>query len=130
MSTGLITVHLGEPVSKVRKLLREHGIHHVPVVSGHELLGIISASDILRISFGDTFETDERTVDATLDHTMTLEDVMQKNVRTLRKNATIRDAAEVLVKGDFHAVPIVDADDKTLVGMVTSTDLIRHLLEA
>ncbi len=129
MSTGLITVHPGEPVSKVRKLLREHGIHHIPVVSGHELLGIISASDILRVSFGDAFDTDERTVDATLDHTMTLEDVMQKNVRTLRKSATIRDAAEVLVKGEFHAVPIVESDDKTLVGMVTSTDLIRHLLE-
>lgn len=130
MSTGLITVHHGEPISKVRKLLREHGIHHVPVVSGHELLGIISASDILRVSFGDAFDTDERTVDATLDHSMTLEDVMQKNPRTLRKNATVRDAAEVLVKGDFHAVPIVEADDKTLVGMVTSTDLIRHLLDA
>jgi len=130
MTTGLITVHTGDPISKVRKLLREHHIHHVPVVSGHDLLGIISASDILRVSFGDTFDTDERTVDATLDHTMTLEDVMQKNVRTLRKSATVRDAAEVLVKGDFHAVPIVEADDKTLVGMVTSTDLIRHLLEA
>lgn len=130
MSTGLITVHHGEPISKVRKLLREHNIHHVPVVSGHELLGMISASDILRVSFGDAFDTDERTVDATLDHTMTLEDVMQKNPRTLRQNATVRDAAEVLVKGDFHAVPIVEADDKTLVGMVTSTDLIRYLLEA
>ena len=41
----------------------------------------------------------------------------------------IRDAAEILAKGEFHSLPIVDTDDTTLLGMVTSTDLIRHLLD-
>lgn len=129
MSTGLVTVHHGEPISKARNLIREHGVHHLPVVSGHKIVGIISASDILRVSFGDAFNTDERTVDATLDHTMTLEQVMRKDPRVLRKDASVRDAAEILAKGEFHSVPIVDTDRETLVGMVTSTDLIRYLLE-
>lgn len=129
MSTGLITLHHGDPISKARKLIREHGVHHIPVVTGHEIIGIISASDILRVSFGDAFGADERAVDATLDHTMSIEQLMNKSPRTLRKDASIRDAAEILSKGEFHSVPIVDIDQKTLVGMVTSTDLIRYLLE-
>lgn len=129
MSTGLITVHHGDPISKARKLLRDHGVHHIPVVDGHKILGIISLSDILRVSFGDAFDTDERTVDATLDHTMTIEQLMIKEPRVLRKDASIRDAAEVLAKGRFHSIPIVDLDGVTLVGMVTSTDLIGYLLE-
>ena len=33
---------------------------------GKQLVGIVSWTDILRVSFGDAFHTDERTVDATL----------------------------------------------------------------
>lgn len=128
MSTNLVTIHHGEPVSKVRQLIREHGVHHVPVVSGQKLVGIVSNTDVLRVSFGDAFHTDERTVDATLDHTMTLEQLMEKNPVSVRENAPIREAAQILSQGNFHSLPVV-AEGSKLVGMVTSTDLIRYLLE-
>jgi len=128
MSTNLVTVHHGEPVSKVRQLIREHGVHHVPVVSGQKLVGIVSNSDVLRVSFGDAFKTDERTVDATLDHTMTLDQLMQKNPISVQEDSPIREAAQILANGNFHSLPVVTGDHK-LVGMLTSTDLIRYLLE-
>lgn len=128
MSTQLVTVHHGEPVSKVRHLIREHGVHHVPVVSGQKLVGMISNSDVLRVSFGDAFNTDERTVDATLDHTLTIEQLMQKNPVSVRENAPIREAAQVLAQGKFHSLPVV-SDNEKLVGLVTSTDLIRYLVD-
>ena len=127
MSTHLVTVHHGEPVSKVRQLIREHGVHHLAVVNGQKLVGIVSHADVLRVSFGDAFHTDERTVDATLDHTMTIEDLMQKDPVAVRENAPIREAAEILAQGNFHSLPVV-SDGQKLVGMVTSTDLIRYLL--
>jgi CBS domain-containing protein len=127
MSTNLVTVHHGDPVSKVRQLAAERGVHHIPVVSGDQLVGIISWSDILRLNFGDTFQTDQRTVDATLDHTFTLEQIMQKNPITLSDTASVRDAAEILARGEFHAVPVVNGTK--LVGIVSTTDLINHLLE-
>ena len=129
MSTELVTVHHGDPISKARKLMRDQGVQHLPVVSGREIIGIISFSDVLRVSFGDAFGADERAVDATLDHTISLKQIMNNAPRTLMKTATIREAAEVLAKGEFHSVPIVDTDGKTLLGMVTSTDLIRYLLD-
>ncbi len=128
MSTHLVTVHHGDPVSKVRQLIREHGIHHIPVVSGQKLVGIISNSDVLRVSFGDTFQADERAVDATLDHTMTIEQLMQKDPVAVRENTSIREAAQTLADGNFHSLPVV-TDGQKLVGLVTSTDLIRYLLE-
>ncbi len=127
MSSQLITVHHGDPISKVRQLIREYGLHHVPVVSGDQLVGIISNSDILRVSFGDAFNADERTVDATLDHTMTLEQLMQKDVVTLTEHSTIREAAEILGQGKFHSLPVLNG--RKIVGMVTTTDLIRYLAE-
>jgi CBS domain-containing protein len=127
MSTDLITVHHGDPISKVRQLASMHGVHHIPVVSGDQLVGIISWSDILRVSFGDTFETDQRTVDATLDHTFSIEQVMKKNPVSLQETATVRDAAEILARGEFHAVPVVNGGK--LVGIVSTTDLIKYLLD-
>ena len=126
MSRNVITAHHGDPISKVRALFREHGVHHIPVVNANQLVGIISWSDILRVSFGDTFQTDERTVDATLDHTLTLEQVMRKNPVTLPETSTVREAAEILAGGAFHAIPVVSGTK--LVGIVTTTDLIKYLL--
>ena len=127
MSTNLVTVHHGDPISKVRKVMQENGVHHVPVVSGENIVGIISWSDILRLSFGDAFNADQRAVDATLDHTKKIEDVMKPEPFTIPQDGKIREAAEVLARGDFHSLPVVSG--RKLVGMVTSTDLIKYLLE-
>ena len=127
MSRNLVTVHHGDPVSKVRQLIREHGVHHIPVVNGDQLVGIISNSDVLRVSFGDAFNTDERAVDATLDHTMTIEQLMCKEVTSLSEQSTIREAAEVLAQGKFHSVPVLSGGK--IVGLVTTTDLIRYMVE-
>ncbi len=105
----------------------ETGVHHLPVVSGDELLGIISWSDLLRVSFGDAFETDDRAVDATLDHTFTLEQVMSGDPITVTPQTTVHEAAEILSKGQFHCLPVVE--DGKLVGMVTTSDLLRYLAE-
>ncbi len=46
------------------------------MVRGDELIGVISWSDILRLSSADALGSDDRAVDATLDHSFTLEQVM------------------------------------------------------
>ncbi len=51
---------------------------------------------------------------------------MQKDPVTIAENATVKDAAEILAKGEFHSVPVVSG--AKLVGLVTSTDLIKYLL--
>jgi CBS domain-containing protein len=127
MSTELVTIHHGGTVSQARKTMLETGVHHLPVVSGDELLGIISWSDLLRVSFGDAFGTDDRAVDATLDHTFTLEQVMSGDPITVVPQTTVHAAAEILCKGQFHCLPVVE--DGKLVGMVTTSDLLRYLAE-
>lgn len=126
MSTELVTVHHGDPISKVRQLMQKTGVHHLPVVSGENLVGIISWSDILNLSFGQAFGTDERAVDAVLDHSITLEDAMKRDPVTLPHDGNVRQAAEILAEGGFHSLPVVSG--KKLVGIVTSTDLIKYLL--
>lgn len=127
MSSALQTVHEGDPVSRLRTIFENAGIHHIPVVSGESLVGIISWNDFMRISFGEFGKHDSRGLDELLDHTYKMNDVMTTSPITIELGSTIRDAARMLGGGDFHALPVVDGDK--LVGIVTSSDLIRYLAE-
>ena len=127
MSTELTTVHEGQPVSTLRRIFEENVIHHVPVVSGEELVGVVTATDFLRVSFGEFGNQDAKGLDNILDHTYTISDLMVKDPVTLPAKSTIRDAARLLGSHTFHAAPVVDGEK--LVGIVSSTDLINYLAE-
>ena len=127
MAADPVTVHEKQKLSEVHRLIVDRKIHHVPVVSGRRLIGLISATDLLRVSWGDVNKQDPRQVDALLD-TLTIRDAMQEDVVTVRRTETVRRAAELLAQGEYHSLPVLD-DDEQLVGVVTSTDVIRYLLE-
>jgi CBS domain-containing protein len=40
----------------------------------------------------------------------------------------VRNAVQIFAEGKFHSLPVVDNDDN-LVGIVTTTDVIRYVLE-
>ncbi len=127
MSKDLITVHEADPVSKVRQLIEQHHVHHVPVVKGYSLIGIVSWTDIMRISFGEFGNQDGKQLDTILDHTYKMVDVMVSDPIKLQVSGTVREAARILSEGNYHALPIVEGDK--LVGIVTSTDLLKFLAE-
>ena len=127
MSTELVTVHLGNKLSEVHTLLRARKIHHVPVVDGRRFIGLLTASDLLRLSWGDPYALDPREIDVLLD-TQEIREVMQEDVKTILPGARIREAAQALADGSFHSLPVVD-ENGDLVWIVTSTDLIRYLLD-
>ncbi len=125
-STALITIQMGQKLSEARKLMQVNQIHHVPVVNGTKLVGLLSAVDLATLSLT-SFGSDERTNDTILDNQFSVEDVMSKNMVTIKPTSSIREAAEMLAEGHFHSLPIVDKEGN-LQGLVTSTDLIRYLL--
>lgn len=126
MSTALFTAHEGMKLSEVRALLQSHKIHHAPVVRGTKFVGMITANDLLRFSYGDPYKQDPRMTDALLD-TQTIRDAMQEDIRTIAPGATVREATEALATGGFHALPVVD-EAGDLVGLVTTVDVLRYFL--
>ena len=127
MTANPISIGKNESVSTARRLINEKGIHHLPVVDGDKLVGILTSNDFLRVSFGEFGDQDGRSLDVILDHTYSLSDLMSGDPVSIDKNDTIRDAARILASSEFHSLPVVDGS--VLVGIVTSTDLIRHLLD-
>ncbi len=125
MSTDPDTVHLGQPISDVYALLQTRSFHHVPVVNGATPVGLISASDILKLVY-DIEGHDDRMLRTFLDHQFTLEDVMTTDLITVKQDEPLRIAVDHMSSGEVHSVLVVD-DGAELVGIVTSTDLIQQL---
>ena len=127
MSTNLITVNTTNNLVEAERLFNENSIRHIPVVSGEDIIGMLSLTDLLRVSFVDTYGSDESDVDTAVYNMLTIEQVMVKNIVSVSSTQAIKEVAEILAKNEFHALPVVD-DDK-LVGIVTTTDLLNYLLE-
>lgn len=129
MTANPKTIHLKTPISEVGKIFSEGKFHHLPVVDGKELIGIVSYFDLIRVSFEGSFGvTDTQAVYSVLDHMLDIEAIMTKDPLCIQEKGTIRDAAEKLSTGKFHALPVVN-DDHELVGIVTSKDLIDYLIK-
>lgn len=126
MTSNPQTVHLASKVTEVAKLMNEGHFHHVPVVDGDKLIGMISAHDLARASY--EWGSDSKMTEAVLDHTRTIESIMSPGPVSVKPSTTIREATEILTKGWFHALPVVD-EDQNLQGVITTTDVLNYLLE-
>lgn len=123
------TIHIKTPISEVGEIFAQGKFHHLPVVNGKELIGMVSYFDLIRVSFEQSFGvTDKQAVYAVLDHTLDIESIMTKDPECIQETCTIRDAAERLSKGKFHSLPVVN-DLHEIKGIVTTKDLIDYLLK-
>ncbi len=127
MTQKVVTITTKDDLVTAEELFKKHRIRHIPVVKGDTILGMLSYTDLMRISFADAIDEDEFEVDTMVYNMFTIEQVMVKDVVSVAPTATVKEVAQFLALKEFHALPVVE--DKKLVGIVTTTDLIRYLIE-
>lgn len=123
MKTDVIAVAPGDTLRRAGSLLKEHRIHHLPVLEGTELVGIVTDTDI----------RNARLAEAPLEapgpsaNDRTVAEVMTRDVVTLSPRDTIEDAALILHRRRFEAIPVVEG--RRLVGIVAKADVIGAFLD-
>ncbi len=114
MSTQLITLTPEDTLGKAREILLSKRVHHLPVVEGKKLVGMVTSWDMFKLGLS-----------AAEYQSTKVHEVMTRKLATLEPTQHIGAAAEVLMEHLFHAIPIVnEAGD--LVGIVTSYDILRY----
>jgi len=114
MSTQLITLTPEDTLGKAREILLSKRVHHLPVVEGKKLVGMVTSWDMFKLGLSAAEYQNTK-----------VRDVMTRKLATLEPDQHIGAAAEVLMEHLFHAIPIVnEAGD--LVGIVTSYDILRY----
>lgn len=126
MATNIVAISRSEDLNRAEALFKKYKIRHLPVVSGESIVGMLSYADLLKIGYADT-SNDEHNIETVIYNLFTIEQVMTKDVVCIDSNTTIKDATEIISESNFHALPVVD--DAILVGIVTSTDLLKYYLK-
>ncbi|MEO9458965.1 MAG: CBS domain-containing protein [Lentilitoribacter sp.] len=81
---------------------------------GQEVAGILSERDIVRT----ISENGKDAVDYPISKVMT------KNVKTCKATTSVMEVMEIMTKGGFRHIPIVDEDK--LIGIISIRDVIKH----
>lgn len=126
MTSSIVTLNITDSLTIADTLFKKHKIRHLPVVENGKLVGMLSLTDLTRISLAE-LNDDDSIVGMTLYNMFTLEQVMTKNLITVEVEDTIESVAKILAEKDFRALPVMAG--KVLVGILTTTDLIKYLLK-
>ncbi|WP_109830561.1 CBS domain-containing protein [Reichenbachiella versicolor] len=126
MVIDLITVEVTDSLKDVANVFGNIKIRHIPVMAGDTLVGIVSQSDVARMKhFCQVLESGDRELFDEL-NAVSVKSLM-KTPKTISKDQSIRELVEILAVNHFHALPVVH--DHRLVGIVTSTDIMKYALK-
>ena len=127
MTKNVVKLNLSDDLTKAESLFKKYHIRHIPVVYSNKIVGMLSYTDLLRISFADAIDDDEDVVDTTVYNMFTVEQVMAKKIVSISPETTIKEAAQILATKEFHALPVCEGE--LLAGIITTTDLIKYLID-
>ena len=123
MTRDVVCVQVGDKPSKARKSMAQGGFHHLPVCNGDVLVGVLSMADFAPLGL-EKWVPDADTVDAWLDANNQIDQIMSYEPVVVHPEQTVREAANLLANGQYHALPVVD-ESNCLLGIFTTTDLVR-----
>lgn len=120
------TVSPNETMEEVRQVFEKRGFHHVPVVEGEKLVGLVSHTDYLRLVRSVFDNNQEVRSNEQVLHATIVREVMTTDLLCLSKNDTVEDALRIFKANQFHSLPVVD-EYQHLVGLITTYDLMKVL---
>jgi len=126
MTKTVLTVKEEDQLRDAVSLINKNNIRHLPVVKGGKVSGIISSTDVNRLTFSGLFNNQEGADEAVLDM-LSITQVMTHHPVSVNSDTLIKQVAELFVDNGFHAMPVIN--DGKLEGIVTTTDVIKYLLD-
>ncbi len=140
MTKNVVVTKESTSIKEAASLLTKNRVPCMPVVDDqHFLIGIVSASDILKIFLPDfisivdiDFVKDYGSLELSTEDvkkisSMTVSDIMTKEVYTVDEECSLVRALSLLSKHKVKSLPVVK--DNKVIGIVGNNDLCRRFLE-
>ena len=113
MTPNPCVVRLGDSLATARTIMQANRFKHLPVVERKRVLGVISDRDVRQHADNP---------DSTL-----VENAMTTDPVTISPDTSVEEAASLMLVRDIGCLPVTEHGG--LVGIITSTDLLRALLD-
>lgn len=141
MSAEVITARPGMTVAELARLLVDHRISGVPVVSENgELVGIVTENDLINQNKRLHIPTVLRLFDAYIMlgspgamekefkkmAAVTVDEICTRDVITITENSTVEEIATIMSERKVHLLPVLSSGKLT--GIVGKVDLLKAML--
>lgn len=123
MSRRLVTLDMDDSLTKVKAIFDTENFHHLIVVEGNRMTGIISDRDYLR-TLNPHFETALETTKDRPYLQKRAHQIMIRNPVSVTVNEKIKGIINLLNKKNIPCVPVVDKDN-TPVGFISWRDILK-----
>lgn len=120
MSKEVITIAPNTPIFEAMDLMKQQGIHRLPVVENNKLVGLLTEGTIQEAMPSKATSLSVYEVNYLLNK-MTVADVMIKDVHTIKADEFIEEAIKIMREYNIGVLPVVDVN-RTIQGIITSTD--------
>lgn len=128
MTTQVVALKPGDTMADAFDKMKDRLIRHLPVVNTHnEVIGVFTDTDLSRAckphetDAGWTYNREEL-------NTYSIQHFMTADPFTLTPEDTLRKATEIMARQRFGCIPIVRANSKVLVGIISYIDLLKAFL--
>jgi CBS domain-containing protein len=126
MTGAALSIDVHRPIAEVLRLFATHTLHHLPVVDGLELKGMLSSADLLKLE--NFVPKSGNLASATLlNDRFKIATMMRRPVVSAKLDDTIADAAARMASHGIHALAVID-ENSHLAGIITTTDIMQALL--
>lgn len=113
MTSNVLTINPEKSVAEAAILMTKYRIGGLIVKSNSKPEGLITKSDVI----GKVVSKDLKA------SRITVNEIMSKNLISINPRSDLIEAARVMVRNDIKRLPVVD--NGSLVGIITSTDVLR-----
>jgi acetoin utilization protein AcuB len=125
MTTNVLTADMDDTLGEIRKILKLRRCHHIPIVEGNRLVGIVSDRDVLKdlSPYADTAGADSQALNTLKKKA---HQIMTRRVITISAEDTVEEAATIMLEKKFNCLPVLERSG-AVVGMITKTDILRSV---
>lgn len=127
MTEKVFTLKPKDDLAALYDLMDSRHVRHVPIVdSDGELVGLVTDRDLSRSALGAVEEL-PLSVERDILRRRRIRDIMATEPDTIEPDATLREAAEILLENKVGCLPVLEG--LHLVGIITEADFVRDFLE-
>jgi len=131
MTENPVTVSETASLGEALEILSELEIRHLPVVRKGEVVGMLSDRDLRALGLSTTADVQRMdAIRASLTARVTT--LMTGDVVTVDRDTTLPDIVDLMISEKIGAIPVVDPESDTLVGIISYIDVlkaVRDLIE-
>ncbi|RME75297.1 MAG: CBS domain-containing protein [Chloroflexi bacterium] len=127
MTPNVITITPDTTLPEAHRLMVTNNIRRLPVIKDGQLVGIVTRGDVRGAEPSEASSLSIWEINYLLAK-LKIKDIMTRNPVTVRPDATIGDAARIMLEKKISGLPVVDEAGK-VVGIITESDIFRMVVQ-